>query len=229
MQAFKIFRIPLVIIGDLAKLFLVYMPGSSGFRLRRIYYQKRLKHCGKNLVVDVGVQMDGLELISFGDNVHIDKYCVISTGKKLIGEVKTKNNSDYKFSEGEIVVGSNVHVAQFCILMGYGGIQFDDKVVLSAGSKIYSLTNTAYDSNDRAKVVSIMPYEFANFFMCPVVLGQNVWLGLNTIVMPGVVVGKDSFCVSNSLLMNKFEENSYISGQPAERISERFIPASEKV
>lgn len=222
MRLAKLFRLPFFVLGDLAKLFMIYMPGQSGIRLRRAYYQRRFKSCGRNLIVDVGVCIDGPELISVGDNVHIDKHCVISTGLKLTGKVESRNNEEFRFATGEIVIGSDVHIAQFCILMGYGGLELGDQVVLSAGCKIYTLTNTAYDVSDRRRVVSIMPYHNANFLMSPVVLKDNVWLGLGSIVMPGVVVGKNSFSVSNSLLMNKFIENSYISGQPAKRTSDRF-------
>lgn len=225
----KFLKIPFIILCDLTKLVVVHTPGTTGIRLRRAYYQKRFKKCGNNLVVDVGVSIDSVELISVGDNVFIDKYCVIATGKRLIGSIEKKFNAEYRFEEGEIVIGSNVHVAQFCIVMGYGGVHFSDNVVLSAGSKIYSLTNTAYDLNDKSKVVSIMPYERANFLLSPVVLGRNVWLGLNTIVMPGVMIGQNSFCVSNSVVVNNFQENSYISGQPAKRIRDRFLNTSENV
>ncbi|NCO46946.1 MAG: hypothetical protein GW890_11440, partial [Vibrio sp.] len=153
MSIAKFLKMPFIILSDLAKLFIIYTPGRTGVRLRRAYYKQRFKRCGDNLIVDVGVCIDGLELISVGDNVCIDKYCVIATGDKLIGKVEKRRVEKFSFEVGEIVIGSNVHIAQFCILMGYGGIQFGDNVVLSAGSKIYSLTNTAYDLQDRSKVV----------------------------------------------------------------------------
>jgi acetyltransferase-like isoleucine patch superfamily enzyme len=39
----------------------------------------------------------------------------------------------------------------------------------------------------------------------------------------GERIGRDSFVVSNSLVINPFPENSYIAGQPAKRIRERFL------
>ncbi len=219
---YKYALIPLIIIRDLLKFVIVYLPGTTGVQLRRIYYKTQFKSCGKNLIIDIGVSIDGPEHISVGDNVFIDKYCVISTGKEVSGKVEQKLNDCYKFEKGDIVIGSDIHLAQFCILMGYGGLHIENKVVLSAGCKIYTLTNTAYDLNDKGTIVSLMPYKNANFLMSPVVLEQNVWLGLETIVMPGVVIGQNSFCVSSSVLVNKFSENSYISGNPSKRIRERF-------
>jgi acetyltransferase-like isoleucine patch superfamily enzyme len=208
--------------GDVIKLFVIYMPGGLGFRIRYLYYKSRFKRMGSNVKIDIGVHIDGAELISIGNNVHIDKYCIIATGSKLVGKITKKNNSNFNGTQGEIIIGSDIHIAQFCILMGYGGIFIDNNCVMSATAKIYSLTNTPNDSLVPENVISIQPYSQAPFLLSPVTLGENVWLGLNVIVMPSVSIGRDSFCISNSLVLKSFTENSYISGQPDLLIKKRF-------
>jgi galactoside O-acetyltransferase len=198
------------------------MPGNTGIILRRKYYKNKFKSCGKNLVIDVGVSISGTELISVGDDVFIDKYCIISTGKNLIGEIHRKKNESFLNEEGEIHIGNNIHIAQFCILMGYGGLVIENNCVLSADCKIYTLTNTAYNPTNRSEIVSLMPYNQSHFLLSPIILKRNVWLGLNSIIMPGITVGENSFIVSNSLLLSSFPNNSYINGQPAEKIKNRF-------
>lgn len=219
---FKYLLAPLRILSDVIRLFVIYMPGGFGFRLRYFYYKSRFKSIGKNVRIDVGVHIDGAELISVGSNVYIDKYCVIATGRKLIGKVYKKNNPDYLGQPGDITIGDDVHICQFCVLMGYGGISIGNKCVTSAGCKVYSLTNTAIDPSDPEKVISIQPYNQAPSELAPVVLNENVWLGLNVIIMQSVSIGKNSFCVSNSLVTKSFSENSYIAGQPAFTIRNRF-------
>jgi acetyltransferase-like isoleucine patch superfamily enzyme len=198
------------------------MPGGFGNKIRYMYYKNKFKNCGTNVIIDLGVQIDGPEWISIGSNVHIDKYCIIATGKKLIGNIRRKSNSSFRGEAGEIIIGDNIHIAHFCIIMGYGGVVIESNCAISAGSKIYSLTNTPYDMNDKTKITSIMPHTQAIFLLAPVVLNSNVWLGLNSIVMPGTIIDKNSFCVSNSVLMGSFPENSYIAGQPAKKIRDRF-------
>lgn len=205
------------------------MPGSFGNRLRYFYYKNKFKKCGTNVIIDVGVHIDGAELISVGSNVHIDKYCIIATGKGLVGEVKRKPNTAFIGEEGEIIIGDNIHITQFCIIMGYGGVLIENNCVMSANSKIYSLTNTSCDLDNKSKTTSIMPYSQANFLLSPVTLNYNVWLGLNTILMPGTMININSFTTSNSVLMGHFPENSYISGQPARRIRDRFVQSKENI
>lgn len=224
----KIVKIPFVVLGDIGKFFIIYMPGSFGFKLRYFYYKRRFKKCGKNVIIDIGVTIEGTEFISIGDNVHIDKYCIISTGKTLTGKIQRKVNSDFNGEEGEIIIGNDIHIAQFCILMGYGGIQINNNCVLSSGCKIYSLTNTAYDIEDKEKIISIMPYSQAPFLLSAVFLDYNNWLGLNTIIMPSVSIGKNSFSTSNSLITNGFMDNSYVSGSPAILIRQRFKKKKNK-
>lgn len=215
-------KIPFIVLCDIGKLFIVYMPGKFGIKLRYLYYKKKFKKCGENLFIDIGVHIDGTEFISIGDNVYIDKYCIIATGKNLTGKIRRKQNDNFQGNEGEIIIGNDIHIAQFCILMGYGGIEIKNNCVLSSGCKVYSLTNTAYDMENKEKVISLMPYSQAPFLLSPVVFENNTWIGLNTIVMPSVNIGKDSFCTTGSLLMDDFQENSYISGQPAKRVRARF-------
>ena len=208
---------------DIIKFFIINMPGSFGFKLRELFYRNKFKKCGKNLTIDVGVIFEGCELISIGHNVHIDKYCIISTGKNVQGKIKRKANLNFSGDTGEIILGNNIHITQFCILMGFGGIELNNNCVLSSGSKIYSLTNTAYDIDNKEAIISIMPYSQAPFLLSPVYLDENTWLGLHSIIMPSVSIGKNSFSAANSVLISDFRENSYISGNPAKFIRERFI------
>lgn len=219
--------LPFRFVAALFNAVIIYLPGGFGVRLRRFYYQSKFKKCGKNLIIDVGVTIESPHLISVGDNVHFDKYCIIATSETLLGNIKSKRNISYQRQDGEIHIGNNIHFSQFCILMGHGGLSISNNVVLSAGCKLYSLTNTAYDLEDKEKIISLMPYSQANFLKGAIVLGENVWLGLGTIVMPGVTVEKNSFSVTNSVLMSSFLENSYIVGNPAKSIRKRFIATQD--
>lgn len=210
------------LLKGILKLFIIYLPGNIGYKIRYIYYKKTLKTIGYNVKIDIGVLIEGESLISIGDNAHIDKYCIISTGLDVKGSVSTVSNANHTVNKGEIIIGDNVHIVHNCIIMGYGGVQFEDNVVVSAGSKIYSLTNTPTNPEYPSQIISIVPYDQAPFLMGAVTLAENVWLGLNVIIMPGVFIGKDSFVVSNSLVLKSTEENSYLVGQPAINKKKRF-------
>lgn len=209
---------------SLMLLVIVYAPGIAGQKLRYAYYKRKLRSCGTNVRFGVGIIIDGADMISIGDDVEIDEYCVIKTGKELRGAIIEKDNPAFKHERGEIVIGSHCHLVRYSVIMGYGGVAIGNYCTLSSGVQLYSLTNTPYHLDKRSEITSIMPLggENSPHLLAPVVLKENVWLGLHAIVMPGVTVEKNSFAVSNALLMKSFPENSYIAGQPAERVKERF-------
>ncbi len=192
--------------------------GGVGVRLRRAFYKRKFNSCGKNLRVDVGVIMEGLSFITIGDNVWIDKNCILMAGKVNLSVEKEKrfDNSEFFYKEGELNIGSNVHFAPGTIIQAHGGVQIGDYFTASAGCKIYSLSNDpalckmgTYSSDSIAYVKS------------QIVIKENVWLGLNTIVLGGTI-HKNSFITPNSIVVKSLEENSYAGGNPAIRIKERF-------
>jgi hypothetical protein len=60
-----------------------------------------------------------------------------------------------------------------------------DNCKLGMGTKVYSITRLAYDPDDRGKRISIMPYDQSPIFIAPVILEQNVWMGLHSIIIGG--------------------------------------------
>lgn len=222
MKLIKIIFFPFILWYHSWKTLLIYMPGNFGIRLRYILYKRKFKSCGKRVYIDVGVHFQGMEHIHLGSDIHIDKNCIIHTSSKLCGNQHKTENSFFTGKAGEIKIGDQTHIVQNCILMGYGGIEIGPKCTISAGSKIYSQSNLPYNPDNRSEVVSIMPYETAHFILGPVTLKENVWVGLNCVLMPGTHIDKNSFVTSYSLIKSKFDENSYISGNPAVKIRNRF-------
>lgn len=212
---------------EIYRSFIRWLDSDNGRRLRYSYYKKRLHFLGENVIIETGVFIIGAEYISIGDNSYIDKNCI------LVGcspdfdisyrYLKIKKNSLYTGKKGEIFIGKECHLSQNTMLYGYGGIFIDDNSVLSAGSKVYSLTSMAYNPYDKSEIVSIMPYQGKSPTMIgPVVLGKNVWCGIDSVVSPGVYLGDNSFIKSQSIVNSSFASNTYAGGSPAIFIRNRF-------
>jgi acetyltransferase-like isoleucine patch superfamily enzyme len=204
-----------------------YLDGTAGNIIRRAVYRKRLKYLGKNVIIDTGVFMYGLKYIAIGDNTHIDKSCILigSSSDLDLSEraLKEKYNSSIHVNKGELVIGSECHIAQNCMIFAYGGVKLGNNCVMSSGSKLYSLSSLHYNPEDKNLRTSIVPYSGKS----PSIIGNiefedNVWIGINSCVFPGVKIGKDSFIRSNSMVSESFSENSYIAGDPAKYIKQRY-------
>lgn len=194
------------------------LSGNLGRSLRRFYYSRKFASCGENLIIDEGVVINGAKNIYIGDNVWIDRYCILIAGKVNFKELKVKkiSNKDFLNEEGELHIGSDVHLAPQCVVQSLGGIQIGDEFTASAGCKIYSLSNDVgncfHGTHSKREIA---------YVLSPIVIKKNVWVGLNSCVLGGTIES-NSFIAPNSVVLTNLEENSFAIGNPAKKVKERF-------
>lgn len=121
-------------------------------------------------------------------------------------------DSSYVF--GEVKVGDNTWIGPFTILDGSGGLEIGSNCSISAGVQIYS-----HDSVDWAISGGHTPYAYA-----PVKIGNNCYIGPNTVIIKGVTIGDRTVIGANSLVLNDIPADSRAMGNPA-RIMSPTLPA----
>ena len=177
--------------------------------------------------IDTGVIIENPGWISIGDDVWIDKYVILSAGPVVFSKediIKRKCNWISNVNEGELTIGSRCHIGAFNILQAHGGIKIGSDVTTSAFVKVYSLSNMSNNPSNLEEIT------FANclakgkvaYIIGPVEIENGVWIGLDSIILPGVKIGEYSFIRSKSLVISNIERNSVAGGNPARRIKERF-------
>lgn len=62
----------------------------------------------------------------------------------------------------------------------------------------------------------------------PIEIGDNVWIGLNAIILKGARIGKNSVIGANSVVSGVFPDNSLIVGNPARVVKTIEIPAPRR-
>lgn len=203
------------------------LDGDLGERLRRRHYARLGMRLGKDVRIDTGVFIYGPEHISIGDRTHIDKNCILVGAPNDLDLsqriLKERSYECPEIARGTISIGKDCHISQNCMIYGYGGVLIGDSCVLSTGAKIYSLTSMPSNPFDPGEIVSIVPYEGKSpTLIGKVVLRNNVWVGIDSVISPGLEIGSDSFVRSNSIVMKSFDANSYIAGDPAVFIRHRY-------
>lgn len=191
-----------------------------GMRLRRAYYRKRLRTCGKNLRVDCGVYLTNPQHISLGDDVLLDKGVIITAGPAGGGGrcTRTIENPHCTSAPGHVRIGHGAHLGIGTILQGHGGISIGDYFTSSSRCSIYSLSNDPYRCrNGTIGGSGTEVYYIAS----PVCIGRNVWLGLNTIVI-GHTIHDDTFVRPNSVVTADVGPNEVVQGDPASVVRARF-------
>ena len=199
--------------------------GNIGSKIRYFYYKKRLKFCGVDVRFKENVHITGLEYISIDNNTTIDRNAIISAGPVDISQYHSlkRANKKFKLQEGELFIGKNIHIGPNTIIQAHAGLYFGDNGSMSASSKIFSLSNSPTDPADLSNVI-YMTNKLKNsaYYSSPIHIEENVGVGINSIVLPGVNVGKNSYIAPNSIVMTRVKENSFVNGNPAQKIKDRF-------
>jgi galactoside O-acetyltransferase len=132
-----------------------------------------LKSFGRNVFISRKCSIYGAENMSFGSDVRIDDFCILS---------------------GKISIGNYVHIAAHTLLYASSGLKIGSFCTISANSIIY----TAVDDFSGEYMISPMaPAELTNTKKGEVALENYVQLGANTIVMPGITLKEG--CVTGAM------------------------------
>jgi acetyltransferase-like isoleucine patch superfamily enzyme len=193
--------------------------GPLGIHLRRLYYKRRLRACGERLTIGPDVHITSPKWITVGSDVWMDRGCALIAGppeSRLDSEASLQLE---EVSAGEIVIGDAAHIGIGAIIQGHGGVQIGNCFTLAPHGKIYSYSNDY--RRCRAGTVAHEQYR-PSYRVTPVRIGDNVWVGLNAIVV-GHHLGDHCFIRPGSVVAHDVDENSVVSGDPAVGVGPRFL------
>lgn len=85
-------------------------------------------------------------------------------------------------------------------------ITLGTNVSLSPGVTLYTATHPIGYGSQR-----MLPYTSAK----PIVVGDGVWIGMNSLILPGVTLGRGSVVSAGSVVTEDVAANALVSGNPA--------------
>ena len=109
---------------------------------------------------------------------------------------------------GDVKVGSNTWIGPFVVLDGSGGLSIGSHCSISAGVQLYS-----HDTVDWA-----VSGGQARATHAPTSIGDNCYIGPNTVVAKGVRIGSGCIIGANSLVLDDIEADSKAFGTPCRAI-----------
>ena len=155
---------------------------------------------GENVRVARDCVIVGLENIRIGD------HCRIDSGTRLL------------VASGHIHIGDYVHIHTGCMIGGRGGVEIGDFSSLSHDVCIVSASD---DFSGRSMFASVVPEQFTNPKIAPVVIGRHCPLGMQSAILPGVTIGDGAGIGVQTMVRKSLEPWTIYHGNPARRIGER--------
>lgn len=107
-----------------------------------------------------------------------------------------------------IVLGKNVFINSNCYFMDGAKITVGDNVFIGPSCGFYT-ANHPLDYQTRNQGIEQA---------LPILIGNNVWLGGNVIVLPGVKIGDGCVIGAGSVVIKDIEANSIATGVPCKVI-----------
>lgn len=113
-----------------------------------------------------------------------------------------------------IFVGKNCFINYNCTILDNGKVRLGDNCMLAPNVSIYTAGHALYPDSRN------LGYEYG----IDVTIGNNVWIGGNTVILPGISIGDNAVIGAGSVVTKDIPAWSFAAGNPCKVIR----PITEK-
>ena len=148
--------------------------------------------------------------IDIPDSTHIEPYCVITAGEKA--SIKIGDRTTFypgviiRSSVGDISIGDDVSFGPSVVIYEVrGGLRIGRNTMIGAGVRICGTSHgTEAGSPMRSQAARSQHID----------IGEDVWIGMNTVIHPGVSIGSGTIIGSGSVVTKSIPSMSVAFGCP---------------
>ena len=109
---------------------------------------------------------------------------------------------------GDVTIGDHTRVGLHCTVIG--PVCIGNHVNLAQGITVTALNHNFADSNRKIDEQGISTK--------PVVIGDDVWIGANAVILPGVTIGRHVVVAAGAVVTKDVPDYSLVAGVPAKEI-----------
>lgn len=171
--------------------------------------------------------------VSIRRGTKIGPGSIISAGKGAtitIGQHCWFNCNVELRTEGILDIGNNVSLQKEVTLNGNvkigAGCIFAPRVFASSGTHIFNYVPEIPIREQEKILFSRQKTEQVvaevDQYDQPIEIGEDCWIGINAVILPGVVIGRGSIIGANAVITKSIEPYSIVAGVPAKRIGFRL-------
>lgn len=151
--------------------------------------------------------------------IRIGKGCEIHLGKNIVIGALTFISVEHDLYAGSesrpvLKVGDGTYIGEMNNLRAAGGILIGSKCLISQGVSILSTNH----SIARGIPIAEQP---SRTDRSGVEIKDDVWIGANATILPGVTVGRGAIVAAGSVVTSSVKEYTIVAGIPARFLKER--------
>lgn len=182
-------------------------------RLGRLKYylnqhqKKQRATCSHRVVLHSSCQIDNLAdcpaRIVIGENTHIRGHLLVFP------------------NGGQLSFGKQCYVGENSKIWSMDSIHIGDHVLISHGVNIHDNNAHSLSASSRRKHINQLynggghPLELLDVSRRAVVIGDDVWIGFNAVILKGVTIGKGAVIAAGALVTKDVPSFSIVAGNPA--------------
>lgn len=198
-----------------------YLPGALGLFVRKTFWPRLFKHCGRGVQFAYGITLRHPGRIAIGDNVVISEHCILDARNNNVDVAITLGNGVMLANEvclsakdGTIDIGSHsglgtrttVQSTNHCpTSIGADGI---------IGPHCYLVGGGTYNMDQLD--VPVRKQGIKADTGCH--LRDNVWLGGQVTVLGDVVMESGSVAAAGAVITKNVAKNAIVGGVPAKQL-----------
>jgi acetyltransferase-like isoleucine patch superfamily enzyme len=168
------------------------------------------------------LKLDG---VSFGNGLvfyGVPTTDIHYTANVYVGDKCTFRSSFYSNSIGikqrcyiSAGRGSEMIIGRDC---GFSGAVISAKTSIKIGDRVLVGANVTICDSDRHSIQALERYSGGTGISKPILIGNDVWVGMNSVILKGVTIGDGSVIGANSVVINDVLPNTIVAGVPARYI-----------
>lgn len=116
---------------------------------------------------------------------------------------------------GELVIGDDCAINSGVVIYTGNGVRIGDAVLIAANCTLAPTNHAFGDVGRRIRDQGFLPSKGG------IVIGDDVWLGANVVVLDGADIGQGCVVAAGSVVLGSLEPYSIYSGAPAKRVGAR--------
>lgn len=174
----------------------------------------RITRYARALALGLKLRLHGVQV---GRRVHGNTCNILNNGSIELGNSVSVNSfpdgEPYKVCLYAYFPTSRITVGNSCNLNGT--VIYCRKSVTIGDYCMFGPGVVILDNNSHNTSIDALERRTGEIKEAPVVLEDNVWVGMRSIIMKGVRIGRNSIITPNSVVVRDVEPNSVYGGNPA--------------